>query len=191
MHRLIIVGAGGHGRSVAEAVLACDQFRVVGFLDDAFPGLSQVWDFPVLGGIAYFSELLDCADAAIVAIGNNQLRKEVCRRLRNAGLELATVIHPRAIVSPSAIVGTGSAIMAGAIVGTDAVLGEGVIVNCGAVVDHHCKVEDFGHLGVSGAMAGGSVLGEGAWMQAGTALGYGVKIDSGRVLAPGEAVSKC
>lgn len=191
MLRLIIVGAGGHGRSVAESVLAGGKFRVVGFLDDAFPGLSQVRDFPVLGGIADFSRLLDCADAAIVAIGNNQLRKEVCRRLRNAGLELATVIHPRAIVSPSAIIGTGSAIMAGAIVGTEAVLGKGVIVNCGAVVDHHCKVEDFGHLGVNAAMAGGSVLGEGAWMQAGSALGYGVTVDAAMVLAPGEAVGKC
>ena len=191
MHRLIIVGAGGHGRSVAEAILGGGQFRVVGFLDDAFPGLSQVRGFPVLGGIADFSRLLDCADAAIVAIGNNQLRKEACSRLCIAGLELATVIHPRAIVSPSAIVGTGSAIMAGAIVGTEAVLGEGVIVNCGAVVDHHCKVEDFGHLGVSAAMAGGSVLGEGAWMQAGSALGYGVTVDAAMVLAPGEAVSKC
>jgi sugar O-acyltransferase (sialic acid O-acetyltransferase NeuD family) len=191
MRRLLIVGAGGHGRSVAEAVLASDQFKLVGFLDDAFPGLSQVGDFPVLGGIADFSSLLDCADAAIVAIGNNQLRKEVCTRLRNVGLELATIVHPRAIVSPTAIVYAGSAIMAGAIVGTEAVLGEGVIVNCGAVVDHHCKVEDFGHLGVNAAMAGGSTLGESAWMQAGSTLGYNVKINAWQVLAPGEAVNKC
>jgi sugar O-acyltransferase (sialic acid O-acetyltransferase NeuD family) len=191
MRRLVIVGAGGHGRSVAEAVLACGQFKLVGFLDDGFPGLSQVWDLPVLGGISEILSLIDRADVAIVAIGNNQLRKEVCTRLRSVGLELATIIHPRAIVSPSAIVRAGSAIMAGAIVGTEAVLGVGVIVNCGAVVDHHCKVEDFGHLGVNAAMAGGSTLGEGAWMQAGSALGYGVTVDAGLVLAPGEAVGKC
>lgn len=191
MRRLLIVGAGGHGRSVAEAVLASGQFKLVGFLDDAFPGLSQVWDFPVLAGISEILSMIGRADEAIVAIGNNQLRKEVCTRLRNVGLELATIIHPRAIVSPTSIICAGSAIMAGAIVGTEAVLGEGVILNCGAVVDHHCKVEDFGHLGVNAAMAGGSALGEGAWMQAGSALGYGVKINAGQVLAPGEVVSTC
>jgi sugar O-acyltransferase (sialic acid O-acetyltransferase NeuD family) len=191
MRRLIIVGAGGHGRSVAEIILACQEFKLVGFLDDAFPGLSPIWDFPVLGGIANFSCFLDRADAAIVAIGNNQMRKDISAWLRVAGFELTTIIHPQAMVSPSAIVGLGSTIMAGAIVGTEAVLGEGVIVNCGAVIDHHCKVGDFGHLGVNASMAGGSVLEKGAWMQAGSVLGYGVSISAGRVLVAGEAVSQC
>jgi hypothetical protein len=52
MRRLMIVGAGGHGRYVAEAVPACGQFKLVGFLDDTFPRLSQARDFPVLGVIS-------------------------------------------------------------------------------------------------------------------------------------------
>ena len=80
--------------------------------------------------------------------------------------------------------------MACAIVGTEAQLGAGVIVNCGAVVDHDCRVDDFGHLGVNAAMAGSSVLGRSAWMQAGSVLGYGAIVEAGRVLGPGEAVNK-
>ena len=64
-----------------------------------------------------------------------------------------------------------------------------MIVNCGAVVDHHCRVEDFGHLGTQAGMAGGSVLGRGAWMQAGAVLGYGVTVEAGSVLPPGQAVA--
>lgn len=79
--------------------------------------------------------------------------------------------------------------MAGAVSGGETVLGPGVIVNCGAVIDHHCRVEDFGHLCVGAVMAAGSVWGEGAWMQANASLGYGVVIERGRVLAPGKAVS--
>lgn len=191
MKRLLIIGAGGHGRSVAEAVTAAGEFVVVGFLDDAFPELDRVWEFPVLGKVADLTRGRDAADHAFVAIGNNALRRRVTTELRDAGFVLATVIHPRAIVSPTASIGAGSAVMAGAVVGTEAVLGEGAIVNCAAVVDHHCRVADFGHLGVNAAMAGGSVLGAGAWMQAGSALGYGVEIDAGRVLAPGEAVGRC
>lgn len=78
--------------------------------------------------------------------------------------------------------------MAGSIIGTEAKLGAGSIVNSGAVVDHHCTVEDFGHLGVNTSMAGGSILGRAAWMQAGSALGYGVRVQDGVVLAPGTAL---
>ena len=190
MKRLLIVGAGGHGRSVAEAVLAAGKYELVGFVDDAAPSLQCVWDLPVFGATAdltsYYGQY---ADAAIVAIGNNRLREELQQRLYAAGFEPATVVHPKAIVSPRAVVGAGCAIMAGAIVGTEAHLGAGVIVNCGAVVDHHCRIEDFGHLGINAGMAGGAVLGRGAWMQAGAVLGYGVKVEAGVVLEPGLALS--
>lgn len=180
--RLLIVGAGGHGRSVAEAALASGTFTLSGFLDDQ---TTNVWEFPVLGRTQDAAAWRTVADAAIVAIGNNVLRQQLQQQLIVAGFKLATVIHPRAVVSPSANLGMGCAVMAGAIIGTEAKLGMGVIVNSGAVVDHHCVVEDYGHLGVAAAMAGGTKLGAGAWMQAGSALGYGVKVPSGAILPPG------
>ena len=189
MRRLIIIGAGGHARSVAEAVLLSGVFELAGFLDDAFPGLAKVWDFPVLGTTADIEKCRVFAEVAVVAIGKNEVREALCGQLGTAGFELETVIHPSAIVSPRAVVDQGCMIMPGAVIGTEVHLGSGVIVNCGAVVDHHCRVDDFGHLGVHAAMAGGSVLGRGAWMQADSALGYGVKIGAGVILAPGEALS--
>lgn len=182
-------GAGCHGRSVAEAVLAAGRYNLVGFVDDEAPSLQCVWDLPVFGATADLTRYGQYADAAIVAIGNNRLREELHQKLYAAGFELTTVIHPKAVVSPRAVIGAGSAIMAGAIVGTEAHLGAGVIVNCGAVVDHHCWTEDFGHLGINAGMAGGSVLGRGAWMQAGAVLGYGVKVEAGVVLATDLALS--
>lgn len=189
MERLLIVGAGGHGRSVAELVLTGGQFVLAGFVDDAAPRMDRVFGLPVLGPIALLQSYRDRAEAAIVAIGNNRMREELQGRLRAAGYELVTALHPRAIVSPSAIIGAGCAIMAGAIVGAEAILGEGVILNSGAVVDHHCRVEDFGHLGTNASMAGGSVLGRGAWMQAGSAIGYAVQVPPGDVLSPGQGRS--
>jgi sugar O-acyltransferase (sialic acid O-acetyltransferase NeuD family) len=185
--KLLIVGAGGHGRSVAEAVLAADDYQLIGFVDDS-PGLAKVWGLPVLGDTADVSAYRPQAECALVAMGNNALRETLSDKLLAAGFELATVVHPRAIVSPRAEIGLGSAIMAGAIVGTEARLGSGVIVNSGAVVDHQAQVHDYGHLGVNACMAGGSVLGRSAWMQAGSALGYGVSIADGAILLPGRAV---
>ena len=186
--RLLVVGAGGHGRSVAEAAELSGQFEVVGFLDDALPAGKSVLNVAVLGAMVSMVHHRVAADQAIVAIGNNTVREKLMQQLASAGFVHATVIHPHAIVSPSAVLSEGSAVMAGAIVGTEARLGMGSIVNCGAVVDHHAIVEDFGHLGVNASMAGGTVLGRGAWMQAGAALGYGVKVPAGVTLAPGVAV---
>lgn len=189
MRRLLVVGAGGHGRSVAEAVFAAGIYDVLGFVDDAAPGIVQVGGYPVLGTTDDLSAYRTNADIAIVAVGNNTLRETLCNKLLAVGFELATVVHPRAIVSPSAMVGPGSAIMAGAILGSESRLGLGVILNCGAVVDHDAQVHDYGHLGVNSCMSGGSVLGRRAWMQAGSALGYGVKVGDGVILQAGKAMS--
>ena len=188
--RLLVVGAGGHGRSVAEAAEISGQFEVVGFLDDAAPVGECVFGRQVIGPIASMADHCSVVDQAIVAIGNNAVREKLMQQLTVAGYAKATVIHPRAFVSPSAVLGEGAAIMAGVIVGTEARLGVGSIVNCGAVVDHHARVEDFGHLGVNASMAGGTVLGHGAWMQVGSALGYGVSVAPGAVLLPGTALHK-
>jgi len=187
--RLLIVGAGGHGRSLAEAARMSGRFELAGFVDDGIAPPAQVMGLPVLGPSTALAQYRDLADLAIVAVGNNKARENLHALLRSAGFTLASVIHPGAMVSPSAVLGPGCAIMAGAIVGTEATLGEGAIVNCGAVADHHCRVEDFGHLGVNASMAGGSVLGRGAWMQAGSAMGYHASLPPGAVLGPGEVAT--
>lgn len=188
--RLLVVGAGGHGRSVAEAAVLSDQFEVVGFLDDGLPRGTSVLNAVVLGSIASMSQHLAGTDQVIVAIGNNALRERLTQQVTEVGFKFATVVHPRAIVSPSASLGAGSVVMAGAIVGTEASLGIGTIVNCGAVVDHQAKVEAYGHLGVNASMAGGTVLGRNAWMQAGTAIGFGICVSPGSILQPGVSVMK-
>ena len=190
MKRLLIVGAGGHGRSVAEAALESGAFESLGFVDDAVDKVKDVWGYPVLGTTTDLVRYRVHADAAIVALGNNALREKLCDQLKTAGSELISIIHPRAIVSPRAEIGPGTAIMAGAIIGTEARLGTGVIVNSGAVVDHHAQVHDYGHLGVNACMAGGAILGRGAWIQAGSSLGYGVRVENNTVLMPGTALPK-
>ncbi len=160
---LLVIGAGGHGRSVAEAAELSGYFEVAGFLDDSVPAGETVMVVPLLGPVASLAlHRAGAADQAIVAIGNNSVREKLMMQLVAVDFDLATVVHPQAIVSPSAVLGAGAVVMPGAIVGTQARLGVGSIVNCGAVVDHHATVEDFGHLGVSASMAGGTVLGSGA-----------------------------
>lgn len=188
LKRLIIVGAGGHGRALAEIVLSLQDHKLVGFIDDSATGL-VMRGIAVIGRTDSLADHAACTDVVIVAIGNNRLRETLCIQAQAAGLVLATIVHPRAIVAPSARIGAGSSIMAGSVVGTETQLGRAVIINSGAVVDHHCVVEDFGHVGAGATMAGGSSIGRRAWMQAGASLGYRVKIVDDDVLLPGEGRS--
>lgn len=187
MKRLLIIGAGGHGRAVAETVLLGRDFKLAGFLDDAPDRAQLVFGIPVWGGTGELASCTARVDAVLVAIGRNPNREALHAAVTAVGLPLATVVHPRALVASSANIGPGSVVMAGAIIGTQANLGEGTIVNCGAIVDHDCCVEAFGHLGVGACMSGGAVMGRGAWMQANAALGYGVKLSAGQVLQAGKA----
>jgi len=186
--RVIVIGAGGHGRSVAEAIVLLGRDKLVGFVDDGADANVKVWTYHVVGTTDSVNNWSGLVDAVVVAIGNNAVRETLHYHVLGAGLALLSVVHPAAFVSPTAALGAGCVVMAGAVVGTEALLGEGVIVNCGATVDHHCIVDDFGHLGVNACMAGGSVLGRGAWMQAGSALGYGAMLENRATLSPGQAL---
>lgn len=170
---VLIIGAGGFGRSVADAILSGSRYSVAGFVDDRGPALGLVLGHAVLGHLADLPSLRKHCALVLVAIGDNARRREVCQWARASGFELATLVHPRAFVSAHASVGAGAMIMAGAVIGTEARIGEGVIVNAAAVVDHHAQVGDFAHLGVGACMGGAAVLSAGAWLTEGAVIRAG------------------
>lgn len=183
---LLILGAGGHGKAIAEAALLSGAWQSVVFVDDRWPHLRQSFGWPVVADMAGLGSI--AADAAIAAVGNNALREQWVRAIRNTGLPLATVIHPRACVSASAQVGGGTAIMALAMVGVDVQIGEGAILNANVTVDHDACLGAYAHLGVGVQIAGGVAIGARAWLQAGCCAGYRVTVADGVQHAPGTAL---
>ena len=174
--RLLIVGAGGYGRTVAEAALLCG-WDSVAFVDDGFPTVTSSGRYEVLGDSSCVGRIALGFDAAVCAIGNNQLRKAKIDFIEAAGLPLISIIHPRAYVSADASIGVGTTVMAGAVIGPYACIGKGCILNANATADHDSVMADYAHLGVGVAIAGSASLGEGAWLQAGRSAGYGVVVD--------------
>lgn len=187
----MIVGAGGHGKSVADLLLLQSEYEIFGFVDDVYPEVLNVLGYPVIGKVSAdtLASLQQNVEYAVIAIGNNALRETIFNLIVGLGFNVPSIIHPKAVVSNYASIGTGCVIMANAVIGTESILGNGVILNTGAIVDHHAVVEDFGHLGVNTCMAGGSKLGRSAWMQAGSSLGYGVSIPKASTLLPGQGVA--
>jgi sugar O-acyltransferase (sialic acid O-acetyltransferase NeuD family) len=169
---LLIFGAGGHGRVVAEAAQAAGASIVLA--SDRSPVLCHG---ELLPGIALYrpdDRAIAEAPALHVAIGHNEAREREAQAL---GLQrLRSVCHPAASISPFARVGAGSFVAAQAVVAPGAQLGLGVIVNHGAVVDHDCRIGDFTHI-APGAVLGGAVR-----------IGARVLIGAGAVVLPGRSV---
>jgi hypothetical protein len=190
--RWLILGAGGHGRSVCDAIAANGDY-VVGFLDDALPVGTLVSGTHVLGVLSLawdLNRLCEAsdetpADQVVVAIGNPALRQTWQQVLEQVAAPLGVVLHPRAIVSATAQLGPGSVVLAGVVVNANASLHQGVLVNSGAVVDHDAICGAYSQLGVNAAMAGASRLGPLACLAPGEVLACRQTRFAALELAPG------
>ncbi len=187
---LVIYGAGGHGRVIADAARAAG-WALVGFADDD-PGKRDrdVDGVPVIAtGWAELAALCQARGAAAVCgLGDNELRRRGFEALRAASVALASVIHPAAVIAPSATLGLGCVVLAGAIVNPGAQLGDDVIINTAASVDHDSQVGDHAHLS-PGVHTGGTVtIGAGAHLGVGASVRDGVAIGAWSVIGVGAAV---
>lgn len=187
--RVACIGAGGHGKVVADAAISCARDHVVGFVDDKPSLLGQtIMGLPVLGRVSAWRDF--DIDALIPAIGINRVRKDVVFRESVRGARIVTVVHPRATVSVSANMGDGVVVFAGAVVNAEAVIGDNVIVNTGAVVEHDCRVGSHVHLAPGSCMGGEVSIGEGAFLGIGSRVLPGVRIGNWCVVGAGAIVTK-
>ncbi len=154
MSELLIVGCGGLGRMVGEVALATGKWSGVRFLDDAVRGEA------VVGKCVDYTELTGKYPEAVAAFGENRLRLAWAEKLLAAGYRVPSVVHPTAIVSPSAQLGEGCLVLQGAIVNTAAVLGRACLVNAGALVDHDAVLANGAHANLHATVKGWARLEE-------------------------------
>lgn len=190
---LWILGAGGHGRVVADAALATGRWAEIAFFDDDAARATQLGRFVWKGdGPAFFAGgSRDPAGAAIerhIAVGHNPVRDDLARRCEALGHTLACVIHPRAVVSPEARLAPGCFIAAGAIVAPGADIGAVGIVNHGASVDHDSRLGRAVHVGPGAHLGGNVSVGDRAWVGLGAAVRQGIRIGAGAMVGAGAVV---
>ncbi len=138
--RLVILGAGGYGQTVADLARQTNLYETILFLDDNASGID------VAGKCADYLQFIDSNTQMYPAFGNNESRLAWMDRLNQAGTSLLTLVHHTAYVSPTAQIEPGTIIMPQAVVNTGCYVKLGCIVNCGAVVDHGCILEEGVHV---------------------------------------------
>ena len=162
--RLIILGAGGFGRTVADMAQQLGVYGEIRHLDDKAAE-------NVVGPLRGYGEHVGDDTEFIVALGNNELRKSLIYSILESGGKIATLIHPKAYVSPRATIGSGCIVLPMAVVNTEVSVGMGCIVNCGAIIDHGCAIEECCHIS------------PGAIVKAENRIAALSKIESGEVIA--------
>lgn len=150
MKKLLILGAGGHGKVIAEIAEALGVYETVDFADDN--------SVNAVGRLSDLEKLHKLYDCAFVGIGDNRLRGELINKLEKIGYEVPVLIHPTAYVSKSATIEKGSVLEPMSVVNANTYVGAGCIISVGAVVDHDVTIGNFCHINAGAIIkAGGKI----------------------------------
>lgn len=186
MKKVVIIGASGHGKVVADIVVRSGD-QVIGFLDDNSKLNDEFAGFPVLGRVEQFREYKDCW--FVVAIGNVQIREKIVSQLQ--GVKWYTAIHPSAVISDLEVkIGEGTVVMANAVVNPGASIGKHCIINTSAVVEHDNRIDDFAHISVGAKLAGTVHVGKRTWIGIGASVKNNISICQDCMIGAGAVVVK-
>lgn len=180
MKQIYIYGASGHGKVVADIAKAVG-YTVVAFVDDD----ESKDEFCALPCIR--ADKMQKLPVAL-GIGSNKARYTVFEKLKKGSFETPALIHPSAVISPSARIAEAAVVMPNGVVNADASIGIGCIVNTAAVVEHDCSIGDFVHISPNAALAGGVTVGEMSHIGIGANVIQLVSIGKGCIIGAGAAV---
>lgn len=179
MEGFSIIGAGGHGRVVAE-IAELVGFTDLYFVDKDFARLAKNEKWQVRSENEINAQLFFCA------IGDNYVRESIVSKF-NVKFS-PQLIHPKAIISASATLGNGSCMMAGSIINANTHAGIGCIFNTNSSVDHDCFVGDFVHISPGATVAGNVNIGDRTWIGMGSSIKEGVNVGANVVVGAGSTV---
>ncbi len=185
MKQLVIIGASGHGKVVADIAKKNGYDEII-FLDDN-ESLTECGGYVVVGKSSRYVDF-DCD--MFVAIGNPKIRQKIQTQLESVGKQIPLLVHPHASIAENVSIGHGTVVVAGAVINPGAVIGRGCIINTCASVDHDCKVADFVHVSVGAHVAGTVKIGRRTWIGAGATVSNNLSICADCMIGAGAVVVK-
>lgn len=185
-NKLIIIGASGHGKVVADIALKMNKWQSIAFLDDD-ESIKVSLGLEVIGKSEDVFKHIDDTDI-FVAIGNNTIREEVLKKLDIEGASIPVLIHPNAVIGEQVGLGIGTVIMAGVVINCCTKIGRGCIINTGSTLDHDNLIEDYVHISPGVNLAGTIKVGKGSWLGIGSTVINNVNITSDCKVGAGAVV---
>lgn len=184
MNRLVIIGAGGHGKVIADNALK-NGYTDISFVDDCAQG--SCMGFPIVGTSADVEQMNDGKTDFVVGIGDNKTRRTI---VEGHDLNWVTLVHPSAQIAADATIGRGTVVMAGAVANACVKIGSHCIINTNAIVEHDNAIGDFVQI-APGVILGGTVrIGEQAHIGIGATVSNNINVCENCVIGAGAVVIK-
>jgi sugar O-acyltransferase (sialic acid O-acetyltransferase NeuD family) len=185
----VLIGGGGHAKSVADAVKRAGIYNIIGIVSRE----KEDWDeYPWLGNDDELQKIYDSgvknAIFGIGYLGKGDVRRRVYDNLVKIGFELPAIIDPSAVISEDTEIGTATFIGKGCIVNKEAKIGKATIINTGAIIEHECRIGDFTHIAVGARICGDVEIGEDVFIGAGATVIQCIKVGNKTAVGAGAAV---
>ena len=189
----MLIGGGGHFRSVLDTLKTLDIYDELGVVDDpalihegcSVPVVGRDEDIPAL-----FSNGWKEAFVTVGSVRATSKRRMLYEMVKKYGIVLPVIVDPSAVVSTEVVIGEGTYIGKGAIVNTGARIGTCAIINTGSIIEHDCKVGDFVHVGSGATLCGEVEIGDCSHLGAGSVVRQCVHIGSSVTIGLGSVVVK-
>ncbi|PKR77807.1 acetyltransferase [Halalkalibacillus sediminis] len=185
-NKLLIIGASGHGKVVADIALKMNKWQSIAFLDDD-ENVKSSMGLEIVGKSNETIKYINDYDI-FVAIGNNETRKKVQERLEEEGAKIPTLIHPNAVLGEKVEVASGTVVMAGVVINCCTKIEKGCIINTGSTLDHDNIIEEFVHISPGAHLAGTVRVGKKSWLGIGSVISNNVDIASSCMFGAGAVV---
>ncbi|MFD4932112.1 acetyltransferase [Peribacillus butanolivorans] len=187
-NKLLIIGASGHGKVVADIALKMNKWASIAFLDDD-ASIKSSMGIEVIGKTVEAFTHINGYDI-FVGIGNNSTREKIQKKLEAEGASIPSLIHPSAVIGEQVELGVGTVVMAGAVVNCCTKIGKGCIINTGATIDHDNLIEEYVHISPGVHIAGTVNVGQGTWLGVGSIVSNNINITKGCKVGAGAVVIK-
>jgi len=193
-NKLAILGASGHGAVIADLALSCG-WKKIDFFDDGWPRITKNTNWSIIGDTEKLIAHISDYNGLVVAVGSNQIRKQLIRKFIDNDITLPKLVHPRACISKFATIGGGSVVMPNVVVNANSSIGCGVILNTACVIEHDCHIADYVHISPGALLAGNVVVQDSAWIGLGAVIRQGspskpLVIGENAVVGMGAVVTK-
>lgn len=192
MEKIIILGNGGHARSMADVIRSQNRYEIMGYISNDKNNHSV--DYPIIGTdddlLKIYNSGIYNAAIGIGFLGRSPLRKQLYNILKRIGYSLPVICDPSACISPNVIIEEGVFIGKKAIVNINAHVGKMSIINTGAIVEHDCKVGNFSHISVGTVLCGGVVVGEESFVGANATVIQNINIASNSMIGAGQIIKR-
>lgn len=190
MEDIVLVGYGGHAKSVADCIVRQNKYCIAGYID-----LKQcISPYKYLGTDSVLETIYERgvrnAVLSIGYLGNSDIREKLYNKIKSIGFELPIIIDPSAVVSETAEISEGTFVGKNSVINAEAKIGKMAIINTCALVEHECVIEDFAHVAVAATLCGQVTVEKAAFIGAGATVIQGKTIPARQIVPAGAVIRK-